>query len=455
VADHLRTDARLVRKDGSIVLVRLTGSAIQPAAGERYLASFIDDVTAAERDRAEIRRLEHELQQSHRLESLGQLVGGIAHDFNNLLAVIGNYASLVHDQVSAAEATDSATRWEPVRRDVEQIETAADRATRLIKHLQAFARRQEARPVLLDLGRLVNDVTRLMGEVLGEQVSLVTRQDTGLWPVQADPGQLEQAIINIAVNARDAMPAGGQVRIDISNIDTADSQEAGLADLLPGRYVRLRISDTGTGMDAVTAERAFEPFFTTKGRDQAAGLGLTAVRRLSALAGGKAWLRSEPGTGTGVTMMLPAAPESGNGLTGPGSARPVAGREQAGTVLVVDDESAIRDVVHRILTEAGYGAVTAAGRPEALGVLANLNAPIDLILTDVIMPGMTAAAFAARARLIRPGIRILFMSGYEQPGPMPSGWPGPDALVIDKPFARATLLAMVGQLLTAQPAALS
>jgi CheY-like chemotaxis protein len=205
----------------------------------------------------------------------------------------------------------------------------------------------------------------------------------------------------------------------------------------------------------VTAGRAFEPFFTTKGGDQAAGLGLSAVRRLSALAGGKAWLRSEPGTGTTVTMVLPAAPGSGNGLTGPGSARPEAGQAQAGTVLVVDDETAIRDVVHRILTEAGYGAVTAAGRPEALGVLANLGAPIDLILTDVIMPGMTAAAFAARARLIRPGIRILFMSGYEQPGPMPTGWPGPDALVIDKPFARTTLLAMVSQLLTAQPATLS
>ena len=355
-AGQLRADTRLVRKDGEVVVVRLTGSAIQAGAGEPYLAIFVEDRTDGEAARAEVGRLERELVHAHRLESLGQLVGGIAHDFNNLLAVIGNYASLVREEISAAEADQSATRWEPVRRDVEQIEQATGRATRLIKHLLAFARREEASASTVDIDRLVGDVLRLLGRLLGEQVRLVYQPRPGLWPVQVDPGQLEQAIVNIAVNARDAMPSGGQVTIDMANLATAASaaiaggaggaggaaaadgaaalvipastelvaglaadrgDAAGLADLPPGRYVRLSISDTGTGMDAVTAAQAFAPFFTTKGGDQAAGLGLAAVRRFATRAGGRAWLRSEPGSGTTVTVLLPAADGSGSGAAGP------------------------------------------------------------------------------------------------------------------------------------------
>jgi PAS domain S-box-containing protein len=455
---QIRTDTRLLRKDGEIIFVRLTGSAIQPAAGLRYLATFIEDASAAEQARVEIRRLEHELQRSRRLESLGQLVGGITHDFNNLLAVISSYAGLVRDEVSAAEATQSATRWEPVRRDVEQIEVAAERAKRLIKQLLAFARRQEARPVLLDLDRLVSDVTRLLGQVLGEHVRLVTRPDAGLWPLEADPGQLEQAIINIAVNARDAMPAGGRVTIETANIDTTASPadlpppQPGHAGLPPGRYVQLRVSDTGAGMDAVTAEQAFEPFFTTKGGDQAAGLGLTAVRRFAALAGGQAWLASESGGGTTVTVMLPAATGSGDSLTAAMIPRQAVTADHSRTVLVVDDEAAIRDVAQRVLTRAGYRVVTAASRSQALELLGDPGELVDLILSDVVMPGMTGAAFAARAQSVRPGIEVLFMSGYEQPGPVAAGWPDSGAQFLDKPFSRATLLARVSQLLTADGA---
>jgi len=447
-ADQVSADTRLVNKDGGIVSVHLTGSAVEPPAGERYLVTFVEDATAAEQARAELRRLEHELQQSHRLESLGQLVGGIAHDFNNLLAVIGNYASLVRDEVSVAEATESATRWEPVRRDMEQIEDAADRAKRLVKHLVAFARREQTEPVLVDLGQLVGDVVRLLGQVLGDHVHLVSRPGAGLWQVEADPGQLEQAIISIAVNARDAMPTGGQVSIDTANIDTdnvdADRKNAvDLAGLIPGRYVELRISDTGAGMDAVSAERAFEPFYTTKGGDNAAGLGLSAVHRFVTRAGGKAWLRSEPGSGTVVTLMLPAAPGSGSDVTGPAAA-PRAAVTQHGTVLVVDDEAAIRDVVHRVLTRAGYRVMTAAGQAQAMGLLREPGVPVDLLLTDVVMPGMTGEAFVAQVELIRPGIRVLYMSGYELPGAMTG------SKVLDKPFSRATLLAKVNQLLTAE-----
>jgi PAS domain S-box-containing protein len=450
--DQIRADARLVRRDGEIVFVHLTGSAILPPAGERYLATFIEDATAAERARVEIGRLEHELQRSRRLESAGQLVGGIAHDFNNLLTVIANYASLVRDEVSVAEATESSTRWEPVRWDVEQIEDAADRARRLVKHMLAFARREEGQPVLVDFGQLINDVSRLLREMLGEHIPLVTRQGAGLWPVEADPGLLEQVIMNIAVNARDAMPAGGRVTIDTANIDTvnlaADQRDAAdLAELLPGRYVELRITDSGAGMDAVTAERAFEPFFTTKNGDQAAGLGLSAVGRLAARAGGRAWLRSQPGRGTTVTVILPAAPGSGSGATGPAAAGHGTVTEHAGTVLVVDDEAAIRDVTHRVLTSAGYRVMMAANGQEALDLLDNPGMPADLLLADIVMPGMTGMDFAAQVQAVRPGIRILFMSGYERPGTGEDGWPEPGMQVIAKPFSRAALLARVTQLL--------
>ncbi len=439
----IRTDARLVHKDGGIVYGRLTGSAIRPPAGERYLATFIEDTSAAEQARAQIHRLERELQRSRRLASLGQLVGGISHDFSNMLTVIANYASLIRDEVIVAEATESAARWGPVRWDVEQIEDSADRARRLIKHLLAFARREEAEPVLVDLGQTVSDVTGLMREVLGEHVPVVTRRGEDLWPVEADRAQLEQVIVNIAVNARDAMPGGGQVTIETANIDVAhcaaDVQDAAdLGELLPGRYVGLRITDTGAGMDVLTADQAFEPFFTTKSGDQAAGLGLAAVRRFATQVGGKAWLRSEPGHGTTVTVMLPAAAQSDAAAAGhQGWAA-----EQTSTVLVVDDDAGIRNVAHRVLASAGYRVMTAADGQEALGLLGDPQKTVGLVLTDVVMPGMTGEAFAAQAHAVRPEIPVLFMSGYERQSDT-EGWPGPETAVIGKPFTRAALLARV------------
>jgi two-component system, cell cycle sensor histidine kinase and response regulator CckA len=466
--DQFHAAARLLGKNGETIFVQLTASVIRPLAGERYLVTFIQDTSATEQARAEIRQLELELRRSRRLESLGQLFGGIAHDFNNLLTVIANYASLVRDEVSVAEATESATRWEPVRWDVEQIEDAADRGKRLIKHLLAFARREEAHAVSVDLGQLISDVTRLLGEVLGEHITLDYRIDTGIWPVEADPGLLEQAIINIVVNSRDAMPTGGQVTIESINIDTADPETASidtaqltaerqgaaeLAELLPGRYVALRITDTGIGMDQVIAERAFEPFFTTKSGDQAAGLGLSAVRTFVAQVGGKSWLRSEPGHGTTVTVLLPAAAGAGSPTAGTAAARHALVPKYAGTILVVDDEPTIREVAHRVLTSAGYRVETAGNGQEALGLLRDSRMATDLILTDVVMPGMTGKAFAAQVQTVRPDIKMLFMSGYERPGAVTDSWPEAETHIISKPFTRAALLARVAQVLAAEPGA--
>ena len=447
VTSLIRTEARLIRKDGEVVYGRLTGAAIRPAAGERYLAVFAEDTSAAEQARAEIRRLRRELQRSRRLASLGQLVGGISHDFSNMLTVIANYASLIRDELIVAEATESAARWGPVRWDVEQIEDSADRARKLIRHMLAFARREEAEPVLVDLGQTVIEVTGLLSEVLGERVPVITRTGEGLWPLQADRAQLEQVIVNVALNARDAMPGGGQVTIETANIDLAryqaDSPDAAdLAELLPGRYVGLRITDTGAGMDALTAEQAFEPFFTTKSGDEAAGLGLAAVHRFATRAGGKAWLRSEPGRGTTVTVMMPAAAQASAAPDGhQGWAA-----EHTATVLVVDDDAAIRNVTHRVLASAGYRVLTAADGQEALGFLGDPERTVGLVLTDIVMPGMTGEAFATQAHALRPGLPVLFMSGYERHGAA-EGWPGPETQVIAKPFTRAALLARVTQAL--------
>jgi PAS domain S-box-containing protein len=450
---QIGTDARLVRRDGELVSVHLTGSVLRPAADEPYLAIFVEDTTAAEQARAELKRLQRELQRSRRLASLGQLVGGISHDFSNALTVIANYASLVRDEVTIAETTESAARWRHVRLDVEQIEEAAERSKRLIKHLLAFTRREEAEPVLLDLGLIISDATGLLTEVLGEHVPVITRQADDLWPVTADPGLLKQAIVNIALNARDAMPGGGQVTIDAMNIDTddlpADGQDVtDLAELLPGRYVAFRITDTGTGMDTATAERAFEPFFTTKSGDRAAGLGLSTVYRFAAQAGGKTWLRSELGRGSTITVVLPAAAGSGS----PGAAR-AARPSELSQVLVIDDEAAIRDVAHRVLTSAGYQVITAANGSEALSLLRDGKVVADLVLADVVMPGMTGPAFAAQAQAMFPGLPVLFMSGYEQLETTAADWPEPAAQVIGKPFSRAVLLARVTQLLTADAGA--
>jgi two-component system, cell cycle sensor histidine kinase and response regulator CckA len=447
--DQIAADARLIRADGEIVSVRLTGSVIRPPVGERYLATFIEDTTVLEQAHAEIRRLERELQRSRRLASLGQLVGGISHDFSNTLTVIANYASLVRDELLIAEATQSAAKWGPVRWDVEQIAEAADHAKKLIRHLVAFAKRQETEPALVDLGQMISDATGLLREVLGEHVPIVTGQTDGLWEVQADRGLLQQAIVNIALNARDAMPGGGQVVIDSANIDMeslpADWQgTAELAELLPGRYVAFRVTDTGTGMDAGTAERAFEPFFTTKGGDSAAGLGLSVVRRFAAQAGGNAWIRSEPGHGTTVTVVLPAAAGSDSPAIYPGRAT-----ESAGMVLVVDDEPAIRSVAHRVLTTAGYQVVTAASGDEALRLLGDPELTVNMVLTDLVMPGMTGSAFASHAKAMRPGLPILFMSGYEPQDSAGSAGTDPFAQIISKPFSRPALLAKVTQMLTA------
>jgi two-component system, cell cycle sensor histidine kinase and response regulator CckA len=454
----INTTSRIVRKDGGTVFVRLTIATMQPAAGECYLSAFVEDITAAEQATAEVSQLRRELARSRRMKSLGHLLDGVAANFNNQLMVIGSYASLVHEEVSMAETAGSATRWRPVRSDIEQIQDAAERAKMLIKHLLAFARRESALTEDVDLGQVVSDASLLLGELLGEQIRIIVQAARDAWPVRAAPAILELMIADIAANARDAMPSGGQFTIGIQNVDTSGSDGIAhlqishrdaneLAVVLPGRYVLLRMTDTGTGMDSAIAERAFEPFFTTKDQNESAGLGLASVHGVAAQAGGRAWLDSEPGHGTTVTVALPAAPGSGYDIASAATAQ-AASAPGAGSVLVIDDNPQIREVVHRVLTSAGYGVTTAASGQDALDLLNNPDVTADLVLTDVVMPGITGNAFAAQLRARRPGMKILFMSGYERPPDASETWPGEGVQVIGKPFSRAALLATVSELLS-------
>ncbi len=447
--NQFSNDARIVGADGNVIVTRLHGNAIRRADGIVYLAIFLLDITETARMHAATVQLEDELARSRRRENLGQLAEGIAHDFNNLLTVISSYAGLVHDEIAVAEASQGTSRWGPVRWDMRQIEDATDRANRLVKHLMAFTRRETAEPVVANPGELVSDATTLLDEILGEQIMISTQPARALWQVNVDPGMLRQALINIALNARDAMPAGGSLDITVANIDTGDvapfpvdfgpADTSELAEMLPGRYVVIRVADTGTGMEPVVAERAFEPFFSTKSDDDSAGLGLSAVSRFIARSGGRAWLTSQAGRGTTVTLILPAAP--GSSATSPDLVR--ASQESSlGSIVVVDDEPAIRDVAHRVLTSAGYRVVTAASGPHALALLADQDVRADVMLADVVMPGITAREFLIRVKGLRPDLKVVFMSGYERPDDART-WPDPETEVIAKPFTRATLLVRI------------
>jgi hypothetical protein len=432
------------RKDGSEFPVEISLSAIETEEGV-LVSAAVRDVTErleiqAERERlraqAERERLEGQVHQSQRLESLGQLAGGVAHDFNNLLAVILNYTAFISEQVTAAAAEgDDRDRWAAVSQDVAQVQRAVERATRMTHQLLAFGRREVVRPEVLDLNDVVTDVQRLLQRSIGEHVELSTSLAPDLWPVLADPGQIEQVLVNLAVNARDAMPGGGTLTIETENL-TIDDDPAG-GGPPPGRYVQLRIGDTGTGMDAEVINRAFEPFYTTKPKGEGSGLGLATVYGIITQAGGHAHITSEPGAGTLFTAVLPATDEA----PAPIEQVAEASRRRGGaTVLLVEDEDAMREVTRRILARNGHQVLTAARGEEAVTLASTHEGDIDLLLSDVIMPQMLGKEVAQRVAAIRPGIRVLYMSGYAQPVLASRGTLDEGVALIEKPFTESELL---------------
>jgi nitrogen-specific signal transduction histidine kinase/CheY-like chemotaxis protein len=388
--------------------------------------------------------LQLQLHRTQRMESLGQLAGGVAHDFNNLLGVILNFSWFVKANVTAEVESGGGERWRPVLKDIERIERAAENAARLTHQLLAFARVEQVKPRPTNIYSVVTEITPLLRRTLGEHIELVASSGPDPWSVMIDSGQLSQVLINLAVNSRDAMPKGGTLTINVSNVDVDSVYATARPGLLPGRYVSLRVSDTGIGMDKKTLDHAFEPFFTTKPRGQGTGLGLATIYGVVTQAGGRIDVYSELGVGTSMSVLLPAtdnAPEVADAVS---ATSPAKGTE---TVLVVEDSDDLREIVERILSKSGYTVMVAANGPDAMEMARRFTGQIHLLLTDVIMPQMLGSELAPRLVESRPDLRILYMSGFAQPALGATGTVAPDAAILEKPFTEPSLLARVRQVL--------
>jgi len=443
-----------LRKDGTEFPAEISLSALDTEDGI-VVSAAIRDVTdrlevQAERERlkaaAERERLEAQLHQSQRLESLGQLAGGVAHDFNNLLAVMLNYTTFVAERVADAVAAGG-EEWRAASRDIGQILRAGERATELTHQLLAFGRREVVRPQILNLNTVVAEVEQLLRRTLGEHITLHISLAGDLWPVLADPGQIEQVLVNLAVNARDAMPDGGT--LSIATINRTLDDEATRPGVRPGRYVDVVVADTGAGIPPEIVERVFEPFYTTKPKGEGSGLGLATVYGIITQAGGHADIRSTLGAGTTFSALLPVTDRTDAPAT---AAAPAATRQLSHggeIILVVEDEEALREVTRRILTRNGYHVLTADSGPEAIKIAEHADHHIDLLLTDVIMPRMLGKELATNIEALLPGVRVLYMSGYAQPVLASQGTLDPGVILVEKPFSEAALLQRVREVLDA------
>ena len=372
------------------------------------------------------------------LQVIGQLAGGIAHDFNNILGVIINYARF---------ASASVPPGSPAAADIEEIRRAAERGVGLVRQLMILARRESGSTVAFDLNELISGLDGFLRSTIGEHIAVERHLDPALWPLTDDPARIEQILINLAVNSRDAMPGGGTLSFETGNAELSSTDTLGYPGVEPGRFVRLLVSDTGIGMDAEVASRAFEPMFTTKASGQGTGLGLATVYTIVTQAGGMIDLSSNPGQGTSIEIHLPAGEADARPAPRPSQAAP-AGRGEA--VLIAEDDEAVRRVAERILGTAGYNVSSCAGGVEALELLDDPGGRFDLLLADVVMPGMRGDDLARRAVAMRPGLHVLFMSGYSDDAP-PSDL-GPTAgrvSFIDKPFDAGALLERLRELLGA------
>ena len=423
-------EERVRRKDGQFVWVRLTISPVRGASGEpRHLIVILEDVS-------ERRRLEERLRESEKLEAIGRLAGGVAHDFNNLLTAIIGYAQLLADSIDDDD---------PKAADVDEIIKAAERSAALTGQLLAFSRKQVLVPAILDINALVRETAVLLRRVIGEHIDLVTVLAPNLDPVSADRTQLEQIVINLAVNARDAMPSGGKLTIETANVMVGAGEAAHAEVTEPGRYVMLAVSDTGIGMDADTKLRVFEPFFTTKEQGRGTGLGLATVYGIVKQSGGFIGVFSEPLEGASFKVYLPALP----GATAVNVGREARRSHQPGneTILVVEDERAVRTMTRLILERAGYRVVEAAAPDEAREIFQSRSDEIDLMISDVVMPGAHGPALFKQLAVEHPDLRVLYMSGYTDDEIIRAGRLEGGENFMEKPFTSQKLLEKVREIL--------
>lgn len=439
VADHFRSSQRFngliadwLRKDHNPITVRLSGRSIRDEHNATFFELFAEDVT-------EHRALEQQLRQSQKMEAVGRLAGGIAHDFNNLLMVISGYCEFLLERIGADPG---------VRGPAQEIANAANRATALTRQLLAFSRKQMLVPKVLDLNAVVTENFKMLTRLIGEDIELVMVPGNDLGPTEADPGQIEQVIMNLAVNARDAMPRGGKLTIETANVSLDEGYARLHPPAEPGEYVMLAISDSGMGMDSETQSRIFEPFFSTKG-SKGTGLGLSMVYGIVKQSGGYIWVYSEPGKGTTFKVYLPrvrAAEEVPALQPGPAPREVQRGRE---TVLLVEDEVTVLRLASEYLEQQGY-TVIEAGDPATAILISNAHSgPIHMLLTDVVMPGMTGRELANQLAPRRPEMKVLYMSGYTENAIGQNGTLDAGITLLQKPFTLPTLKAKVREVLDA------
>jgi nitrogen-specific signal transduction histidine kinase len=400
-----------------------------PDGQVRYYDGAVADITAR-------KELEDQLRQAQKMEALGKLAGGVAHDFNNLLTAIAGYGEAIREAVPEEGQ---------LRSDIDEVLNAASRAASLTRQLLAYSRQQLLTPQVVDLGATVAQLSALLRRLIGEDIALVTLAAGGSTSVRVDRGQIEQVILNLAVNARDAMPQGGTLTIATECAVVGELFARTHLDLEPGAYVVLSVRDTGVGMAPEVRSRAFDPFFTTKALGKGTGLGLSTVYGIVRQSGGAVWLDSTPGAGTTVWLYLPRVAATAERESPP----PVAedGPVDA-TVLLVEDERVVRDLARRTLARAGYRVLEASDGEEALEVSRRHPGPIDLVVSDVVMPRMGGRALVACLLAERPGLRVLFMSGYPNDAGDLREVTGATGDFLQKPFAPSQLLARASGLLS-------
>jgi signal transduction histidine kinase len=392
------------------------------------------DTTARHEKEEDLHRREEQLRQSQKMEAIGRLAGGVAHDFNNLLTVIRGHGELMLRRLDDDH---------PLRRNLQEIGLAAERASALTHQLLAFSRKQVLQPRTLDLGEVLDRMETLLQRMIGEDVELVTRRRGTLGSVRADPAQMEQVIVNLAVNARDAMPQGGVVTIELANAELDETYTRGHPAVAAGPHVVLSVTDTGHGMDPDTQARIFEPFFTTKEPGKGTGLGLATVYGIVKQSGGFIWVYSEPGRGSTFKVYLPRVDQPAEPLS-PRPGKPaVHGSE---TVLLVEDEPSLRSLLHEVLESFGYDVLEAGQGPDALRVAGEHRGTIDLLLSDMVMPQMTGSELAHRLGQLRPAMKVLFMSGYAA-GVAPQHEIPNGAAYIEKPFTADALAGAMREVL--------
>jgi two-component system cell cycle sensor histidine kinase/response regulator CckA len=416
-----------VRKDGSLLKVRTLS---QPITFEEREARCVVAENVGDRE-----RLEQQLRQAQKLEAVGQLAGGVAHDFNNLLTVIAGYSGVARNRIGAG----------PGARELAEIDQATERATQLTRQLLAFSRQQVLRPELLDLNEVIEAVTPMLARLIGDDIQIGMLAAPDLSPVLADRGQIEQVIVNLVVNARDAMPRGGTVTIETREVRLDERYAAEHAGVEPGLYTSLSITDTGVGIDRETQSRIFEPFFTTKDVGAGTGLGLATVHGIVRQSGGHLGLYSEPGLGTSFKVYLPAAEgvPAQQAYAAPQRRGDLSGNE---TVIVCEDDELVRLLLETILTENGYRVLSAAGPEEAIAIAGGAGATADLLVTDAVMPRMSGVELIERLRADRPDLRVILLSGYPAEVLRDRGLPETSSF-LQKPFDDVTLLQRIRALL--------